>query len=548
MTAHLLRRQAYGSLSGAVLATGFLAMSLTPSLLPRTWLVQGLISGVSAATGYAIGALLGRALRRVDPVARRPRLRRAAWYALLVAGVPLLGILAYQSGRWQREAYALIGDPPPPRAGYLRLVLVTCGVFGLLLAFARGLRTAARAVARFLAAYLPPRSARPAGAVLVALVLAGLVDAAVYDPARSVTLDVAGDMNDRLSTHAAAPAEPSRSGGPGSAVSWGSLGQEGRSFVAGGPNRGQLAAFSTTTPTPPIRVYAGVRSAPDLAAEADLALRELVRTGAFHRRVLCLVTTTGTGWVDPSAADALEYLYNGDTAEVAIQYSVLPSWLTYLVERSRSQDAARALYTAVHGYWSRLPDGQRPRLLMFGESLGTFGGESALPDLDDLRGRVDGVVWAGPLSANRLWSTVVADRDRGTREVDPSYRQGRTVRFATGTGDVAELSGPWPGPRVLYVQHASDPITWWSPALAYRPPDWLREARGTDVLSVVRWYPFVTFWQVTADLLLAQDTGLGHGHRYGGELATAWAAIAAPPGWTARDTARLVALIDSYRD
>jgi uncharacterized membrane protein len=32
-----------------------LAVSLTPSLLPRTWIVQGLISGVSTAAGYAIG-------------------------------------------------------------------------------------------------------------------------------------------------------------------------------------------------------------------------------------------------------------------------------------------------------------------------------------------------------------------------------------------------------------------------------------------------------------------------------------------------------------
>ena len=61
----------------------------------------------------------------------------------------------------------------------------------------------------------------------------------------------------------------------------------------------------------------------------------------------------------------------------------------------------------------------------------------------------------------------------------------------------------------------------------------------------MRWYPFVTFWQVTADLLFATDAPYGHGHRYGGELATAWAAILRPAGWTARDTARLSALIDA---
>jgi len=336
-----------------------------------------------------------------------------------------------------------------------------------------------------------------------------------------------------------------RSGGPGSAVSWASLGLEGRAFVAGGPTLDQLRAFSGATPTPPIRLYAGVRSAPDIAAEVGLAVRELRRTGAFDRQVLCLITTTGSGWVDPRAAGSLEYLYNGDTAEVAIQYSVLPSWLTYLVERHNAEVAGRQLYDAVHAYWATLPVGHRPRLVLFGESLGTLGGESAVEDLDDLAGRVDGILWAGPLHNNPLWSSVVARRDRGTTEVDPSYRQGRTVRFENGTGALSDDPGPWPAPRVVYVLHASDPITWWTPALALRRPDWLHEARGPDVSPAMRWYPFVTFWQVTADLVLAQDTRLGYGHRYGGELASAWAAIVPPPGWTSADTGRLVALVDA---
>src|SRR5438045_857118 len=100
-----VRHEAYGSFTGAVLATGFVAMSLTPSLLPRTWLVQGLISGVSAVTGYAIGALLGRLLRRFTP---RPRIRRYSWYALVGLGVPLVGVLTYQSSRWQRDLYAMM--------------------------------------------------------------------------------------------------------------------------------------------------------------------------------------------------------------------------------------------------------------------------------------------------------------------------------------------------------------------------------------------------------------------------------------------------------
>jgi len=537
-----LRAQAYASFGGVLVGVGFLAISLTPSLLPRTWLVQGLISGVSTATGYAIGTLLGRLV----PLRLPARVRRFGWYIVAGLGLPLLGTLAYQSSRWQRGLYTLMGEPPPARIGYLRVGLVTVAVFVVVLAVARAMRAAARRLSRVFAGALPVRSAQAAGGVLVALVSMGLLDAAVYDPAMSFAVASSESLNDELRPQMIAPTEDTRSGGPGSALSWASLGLEGRAFVSSGPSVGLLRGFSGRAPKPPIRVYAGLRSAPDLSAGAALAVRELERTGAFTRQVLCVITTTGTGWVDPRAAEALEYLYNGDSALVAIQYSYLPSWLSYVVEREKAEAAGRELFNQVYARWSRLPPEHRPRLLLFGESLGSLGGEAAFPDLDDLRQRVDGILWAGPLAANRLWSTLVAARDPGTSQVRPSYQQGRTVRFVTRPADLTNPTGPWPTPRVVYVQHASDPITWWSPALAVRRPDWLREPRGPDVSPAMRWYPFVTFWQVTADLVLAHETGLGHGHRYGGELAMAWAAIAAPPGWSAADTGRLARLIDTH--
>ncbi len=69
-------------------------------------------------------------------------------------------------------------------------------------------------------------------------------------------------------------------------------------------------------------------------------MRELERTGAFDRTVLAVMTSTGTGWIDPQTADALEFLHNGDTAEVSMQYSFLPSWISFLVDRSKAADAS----------------------------------------------------------------------------------------------------------------------------------------------------------------------------------------------------------------
>ena len=129
--------------------------------------------------------------------------------------------------------------------------------------------------------------------------------------------------------------------------------------------------------------------------------------------------------------------------------------------------------------WSRLPLGQRPQLLVFGESLGSFGAESAFSGVDDIRNRVDGMLLVGPPNRNELWRELVADRDPGSPEVLPTYEQGATVRFAADPAtDLDRPATAWDQPRVVYLQHPSDPIVWWAPRLMVSRPDWLAEPRG----------------------------------------------------------------------
>ncbi len=89
----------------------------------------------------------------------------------------------------------------------------------------------------------------------------------------------------------------------------------------------------------------------------------------------------------------------------------------------------------------------------------------------------------------------------------------------------------WLKPRIVYLQHASDPIVWWSPDLLFERPDWLAEPRGPDVSKSMRWWPIVTFWQVSADLAHAQKVPSGHGHRYGTLVLDGWEAVAPPAEW-----------------
>src|SRR5690349_23423139 len=179
----------------------------------------------------------------------------------------------------------------------------------------------------------------------------------------------------------------------------------------------------------PIRIYAGLASAKVAEAQAALAVRDLQRTGGFQRRHLAVVTTTGSGWVDPALVDSFEYLSGGDCATVAIRYSYLPSWISYLVDQAKAQAAGRALFDAVYGVWAKMPTTDRPKLFVAGESLGSFGGEAAFTGQNDLANRTNGALFTGPPNFNTLFREFSDHRDPGSPEVEPIYQDGRIVRF-----------------------------------------------------------------------------------------------------------------------
>ena len=226
-----------------------------------------------------------------------------------------------------------------------------------------------------------------------------------------------------------------------------------------------------------------------------------------------------------------------------MQYSYLPSWLSFLVDKSKAQEAGVALYEGIHDAWSKLPADHRPRLYLFGESLGSFGGQEAFASLDEMRAGTSGAVFAGTPNFTELWASLVRDRDAGSPEFLPVYQQGVAARWAGAPADLEHPTTPWDPPRVAYLQHASDPIVWWSGDLVLHKPDWLREPRGPDVLPAMRWLPWVTFWQVTADMVFSTGVPDGHGHVYQKEYVDAWAAVLLPDGWTAADTAAVRAAI-----
>jgi uncharacterized membrane protein len=535
---------------GVAFGALFFCLSLTPSLLPRDWLFQGLIGGLNAAIGYGIGVFIWKLFRRFV-------LRRRNWWpppkrvlyvlktATVVASAGGSVLMLIPAAAWQRQVSAVMGMEGPDTLGYMRTVIIAVLVGGVCVGAARVLLDLIKTMARFLIRRwrLHDEVALFIGTAIVVVLVITLINGVLVRGFLAGANRVFQPQNTTTRAGVVQPLEPERSGSPTSFAAWDSLGFEGRNFVATGPDADELTRLNGTPAKEPVRVYVGLQTAEDDEQRMAVLLSELERTGAFDRKLLVIVPTTGTGWINPVAARSLEMMYNGDTALVGSQYSYLPSWISFLGDREKSMESGRTMIDAIHDRWLALPPNRRPKLVLYGESLGSMGGQGAFGWLPDIaRMGFSSVLWVGPPNASPLWRAITVRRDPGTPEVEPRYDNGRTVRFSEGTNteEIArDTAQPWEGTRVLFLQHPSDPIVWWSEDLLFNRPDWLREPPGRDRTASMRWYPIVTFWQVAADMTNAVSVPGGHGHNYGDYVLDGWAAVAPPDGWTPEDTERI---------
>jgi uncharacterized membrane protein len=523
------------------------AASLTPSLMPRTAVFQGLVTALAAWGSWVLLSLVVLAFGGLVHLNLTPALR--AWLprlALAAAGM-VFAVALWQWPDSQQAGHTLVGLDPPDGASRVVVLATALGVLAALLGLSWVAVTVGHQLGRPLHRVMAARFATVIGVVVVLLLVGTAADRWVV---RTVFASVDSSFdraNNGIPRGAEPPASPMRSGSEESLSPWDELGEQGRAFVSYGPTVEQLAAVTDREVRQPIRVYAGLDSDGDLGdleELAELAVAELDRTGAFDRAVLCVALPTGRGWINPAVTEALEYLYAGDTAIVGMQYSYLPSPLAFLVDPERAKEAGETLFEAVHQRWSQLPESDRPRLVVYGESLGSTGIQAAFSGLADLRERTDGALFVGPPDSNTLWRDLVDRRDPRSSEVLPVYDGGATARFASSPEDLRRPQGVWQQPRVVFLQNPSDPVVWWSPRLAWQKPDWLGEARGHDVSPSVRWYPLVTFLQVALDMAVANNVPAGHGHRYG-DFITYWSAIVPPsPDWSEPDATALARAIE----
>lgn len=528
--------------------------SLRPSMLPRSWLLQGAVGALCICFGVGIGGLLYRLVRRVlqwrnivVPVAARVRVGRA----VLALGVLTVVIGSWRWLSWQREHRALIHLPSVTFWSIGPMLLTTAILTLILLTIARTVKHLVLRVDRAAAKRVPEKWSRTvvvAGIIVVVFLGGGF---ATNKFAQWADTNF-GALDEGTADGIEQPTSEFISGGPGSLVKFDELGFQGRTFVGETPTVDDIRELGgVTEPKQPIRAYVGLDSAGSVEARVALAVAELDRTGAWDRKVLVVATPTGTGWINPNAARTLEYMWGGDTAIVGVQYSFLPSWVATLVDTTSAPEMGVALFDGIYEAWSAKPAGARPALLAFGESLGSFAGEQAFTQdgnnfqaaLESIVDRTDGSLFVGPTRGNEIYGPLVDNRDSGSPSWDPAFAAVPHLRVANQTSDIVADNSNWPQPRVLYLHHPSDAVGTWEVANLWRAPGWADDPHAYDIPEAARWSPIVSVTQEVFDLMNGFSASPGFGHDYRNNLAAAWAAIFPPDGWTNSDTQRLNELL-----
>jgi uncharacterized membrane protein len=468
------------------------------------------------------GALLGGAQLGTRALDDRLRLggRLAAVPLAIPVGLGVAYVLDRLRAGGQAESTGGARAPSP-----LSSLGVATGIVGSLAGVGYGEHALTDLVARRLAAVLPgpPEVWRLAGHA-GSLAGLGLGASTVWHRAmRRIEARTSVDVPVLEPDEGDRWVPPTVSGGPGSLVAWEGMGRDGRLHALasvrpqplpdrpdGVPDLSIETVMGTPARAAPVQVYVGLDNAPTPRARVDLAMAELERTGAFDRSLLVLVSPTGTGYVNYVAVAALQYLALGDVATVTLQYSRRPSPLSLgMVHTAREQN--RLLWLRI---LQRLRDrpGRRPRVVLFGESLGAHTSQDVFLHWGtlglDAMG-IDRALWIGTPYGSK-WMRQVTRGDRLDVDSDAVAVVNDHAQFAA----LAEQRGS--SPRFVLLSHDNDGVTKFGPDLLWYPPDWLGPSRPRPepvvagsprgISPAMRWRPVTSFFQGLVDMKNAQTS------------------------------------------
>jgi len=557
-----------GPLEGMAMASSF-----EPSLMPRTSMQQGMMMGLAGLTARSLAAIAEQGTRRVTPGSAGLSMKLAIRGAIGAAGVGL-AMLPKQPGEslWRSgvrssgqmltaaAASGALHDASDSLAGakrtggVLRPVLASAAITAGMMALAgKNLKERKQVIKRWPVeqknqlpmalgvgwatyaagsgigkGYIASRNGlvRYLGPGPTKRVIGGVANAAIWAGGAVTLYNVGvgyiGRSNEKVEpAYAMPPVSPLVSGSEESTSPFVDLGLQGRRFVTDvvSPELIEEVLGEPAKKTP-IRVFIGYNSEPMYSmGRTEMAMAELERTGALDRANLLLVSPTGTGWVDQTMIESAEFLAKGDIATCLIQYGRFPSFLS-VQKVALGRHQFRALLWSVRQRLAERPPEKRPKVFVFGESLGAWASSDVLMyqgiDGFDHYG-IDKALWVG-LPGLAKWSRNGMAGSRSTLVPDGS------VGIFDNPDQIEGLSAEQSDKlRATILSHDNDPIAVLSTDLMVRKPEWLDGTRGRGVPEDMDYTPMTTFLQVAIDAMNAMVTVPGHfgsfGHDYRADMA-----------------------------
>lgn len=260
------------------------------------------------------------------------------------------------------------------------------------------------------------------------------------------------------------------SGSANSAVDWNSLSVQGRRHILSRLTADQISSVTGKKAQEPIRIFVGLDSADSEDERVQLALDELVRTGAYEKDTIAVISPTGTGYVNYVFSECLEYLSSGNVASVTIQYSKRPSPLS-LDRVDEGHIQYRLLLNGINQHIESMPQTKRPRVVLFGESLGAWTSQDALmhSGTDGLKAlHIERALWIGTPKGSKWHKQVTSKRklnvDKSLIGIFDSYQD----VLALAENERNQL-------RYVMVTHYNDPISQFGLELLVKQPEWVAD-------------------------------------------------------------------------
>jgi uncharacterized membrane protein len=559
----------------APLKTRALFASFAPSLMPRAAMHQGMAAGISVLAADLVVSAVDAGVRRVVPSSAPLGLRLGARVVVAAAGLAVsripesddettlrasvrtagrlataggIGGMIYESSIAARDRF--------PAKSPLRPVIVSAAGFAAAMVYSNDLLAERQTVIKRWTKDDKPATLAASMGIGIGVATLGrgigkgflasrrgmagyfgddftraqigkMINTAVW-AAGGISVYYAGvaaiaRSNETIEpAYSEPPASEFVSGGPESISPFFEVGLQGRRFLTDVVTPELIeSTLGERAVAHPIRAFVGVNSEPLYpSGRSEMMLDELERLGAFDRKYLLLVCPTGTGWVDQTMIESAEILTRGDIATACIQYGRGPSFLeVQKVHLGRTQ--FRGLLWGVRERLRGVPEEKRPKVLVFGESLGSWSSSDVVMH-QGIEGfdhyGIDRALWFGLVGLAK-WSKT------GMRQGSSALVPPGTVEAFDNFDEYEKLSAEARKKlRAVIVDHDNDPIAQMSFRWAVKRPPWLDGAkRGRNVPEGMQWVPLITFVQIMVDAMNAMRTVPGEfksfGHDYRGDTA-----------------------------